>query len=133
MWVQEASSRRRRKGSNLARPDIRFGRRLEQQPSQRPRREKIRILREGDRGKSVLEACRAHNISGVSFYRWKRQFGQIDLNEARKLKELERENSELKKMLTEALRKNRVLEAVAWKKGRPGAPQTSGPRHRQTW
>ena len=47
--------------------------------------DKIRILREGDRGKSILEVCRAHNISEVSFHRWKRQFGQMDLNEARKL------------------------------------------------
>ena len=78
--------------------------------------DKIRILREGDRGKSILEVCRAHNISEVSFHRWKRKFGQMDLNEARKLKELERENGELKKMLAEALLKNRVLEAVAEKK-----------------
>ena len=78
--------------------------------------DKIRILREGDQGKSILEVCRAHNISEVSFHRWKRQFGQMDLNEARKLKELERENGEPKKMLAEALLKNRVLEAVAGKK-----------------
>ena len=78
--------------------------------------DKIRVLREADRGKSILEVCREHNISEVSFHRWKRQFGQMDLNEARKLKELEREKSELKKMLAEALLKNRVLEAVAEKK-----------------
>ena len=92
--------------------------------------DKIRILREGDRGKSILEVCRAHNISEVSFHRWKRQFGQMDLNEARKLKELERENSELKKMLAESLLKNRVLEAVAEKNGEPGASSSSGPRCR---
>lgn len=78
--------------------------------------DKIRILRDADRGKSILEVCREHNISEVSFHRWKRQSGQMDLNEARKLKELERENGELKKMLAEALLKNRVLEAVAGKK-----------------
>ena len=77
--------------------------------------DKIRILRDADRGKSSLEVCRAHNIPEVSFHRWKRQFGQMDLNEARKLKELERENSELKKTLAESLLKNRVLEAVAKK------------------
>ena len=78
--------------------------------------DKIRVLRDADRGKSILEVRREHNISEVSFHRWKRQFGQMDLNEARKLKELERENSERKKMLAEALLKNRVLEAVAEKK-----------------
>ena len=78
--------------------------------------DKIRILREADGGKAILEVCREHNISEVSFHRWKRQFGQMDVNEARRLKELERENNELKKMLAESLLKNRVLEAVCEKK-----------------
>mgnify|MGYP006271444241 FL=1 len=78
--------------------------------------EKIRILREADGGKTVNEVCRAHNISEVSFHRWKRQFGLMEVNEAKRLKELERENAELKKMLAESLLKNRVLEAVCEKK-----------------
>lgn len=79
--------------------------------------QKIRILREADRGdRSIAEICREENISEVTFHRWKKQFGQMDLNEARRLKELERENSELKKMLAESLLKNRVLEAVCEKK-----------------
>jgi putative transposase len=61
--------------------------------------DKIRILREADTGKSILEVCREHNLSQTSFHRWKRQLGQMDISEARRLKELERENSELKKML----------------------------------
>jgi putative transposase len=78
--------------------------------------DKIRILREVDAGKPVLEVCRDHNISEVSYHRWKKQLGQMDLSDARKLRELERENGELKKMLAEALLKNRVLEAVCEKK-----------------
>lgn len=78
--------------------------------------DKIRILREADAGKGILEVCREHNISEVSFHRWKRQFGQMEVNEARRLKDLERENTELKKMLAEALLKNRVLEMVCEKK-----------------
>ena len=78
--------------------------------------DKIRILREADTGKSILEVCREHNLSQTSFHRWKQQLGQMDINEARRLKELERENSELKKMLAESLLKNRVLEAVVEKK-----------------
>lgn len=78
--------------------------------------DKIRILREADAGKGILEVCREHNISEVSFHRWKRQFGQMEINEARRLKDLERENTELKKMLAEALLKNRVLEMVCEKK-----------------
>jgi len=78
--------------------------------------DKIRILREADGGKSIKEVCREHNISQVSFHRWKRQFGQMEINEARRLKELERENTELKKMLAESLLKNRVLEFACEKK-----------------
>ena len=79
--------------------------------------DKIRILRAADRGeKSIQDLCREENISEVSFHRWKRQFGQMEVNEARRLKELERENNELKKMLAESLLKNRVLEAVCEKK-----------------
>jgi len=79
--------------------------------------EKIRLLREADRGeKSVMDICREANISQVTFHRWKRQFGQMDMNEARRLKELERENSELKKMLAEEMLKNRVLSFVCEKK-----------------
>jgi putative transposase len=61
--------------------------------------DKIRILREADRGeKSIADICLDDNLPVVSFHRWKRQFGRMDINEARRLKELERENSELRKM-----------------------------------
>lgn len=79
--------------------------------------DKIRILRAVDgSGKSVQDICREQNISEVSFHRWKRQYGQMDVNEARRLKELERENTELKKMLAEEMLKNRVLSFVCEKK-----------------
>ena len=78
--------------------------------------EKIRILREADGERTILEVCRERNISEQTFHRWKRQFGMMEINEARRLKDLERENAELKKMLAESLLKNRVLEAVCEKK-----------------
>jgi putative transposase len=78
--------------------------------------DKIRILREADGGRSIVEVCKERNISEVTFHRWKKQFGQMDINEAKRLKELERENTELKKMLAEALLAKRVLEYVVEKK-----------------
>ena len=78
--------------------------------------DKIRILREADAGKAITEVCREHNLSQVSFYRWKKQFGQMEVNEAKRMKELERENTELKKMLAESLLENRVLKFVCEKK-----------------
>ncbi len=88
--------------------------------------DKIRILREADSGKGIAETCREHNISEVSFHRWKKQFGQMEVNDARRMKELERENSELKKMLAESQLKNRVLEAVCEKNGKPCAQAGNG-------
>jgi putative transposase len=78
--------------------------------------EKIRILRQADAGESIVEVCREHNLSEVSFHRWKKQFGQMEVNEAKRLKELERENTELKKMLADSLLENRVLKFVCEKK-----------------
>jgi putative transposase len=78
--------------------------------------DKIRILRQADAGQSIVEVCREHNLSQVSFHRWKKQFGQMEVNEAKRLKELERENTELKKMLAESLLENRVLKFVCEKK-----------------
>jgi putative transposase len=77
--------------------------------------EKIRILRDADQRGIMTETCKEFNLSDVTFHRWKRQFGQMDLNEAKRLKELERENTELKKMLAEALLAKRVLESVVEK------------------
>ncbi len=76
----------------------------------------IRILRQGKSGRPVEDLCREHNVSKATFHRWRKKYGDMDLADAKRLKELEKENTELKKMLAEALLKNRVLEAVNAKK-----------------
>ena len=78
--------------------------------------ESIRILRQAD-GADTIESIRCeHNISKATFHRWRRKYGDMDLADAKRLKELEKENAELKKMLAEAMLKNRVLEEVNAKK-----------------
>jgi putative transposase len=76
----------------------------------------IRILREADGGRAIEEVLRERNISAASFYRWKRKFGGKELQDARRYRELERENSEIKKMLADSMLKIRVLEEVNSKK-----------------
>ena len=79
--------------------------------------DKIRVLREADRGKSILEVCREHNLSEVSFHRWKKQFGQMDLKrspQARRNSNARTASS--KRCSLKRCAKNRVLEAVAEKK-----------------
>ena len=78
--------------------------------------EKVRILRDADGGKSIVDICREKNISDVTYHRWRKQFGHMELNEAKRLKELERENTELKKMLADAMLAKRVLEYALEKK-----------------
>lgn len=80
------------------------------------REEKIRILREVDGGRSDREVCQEKNISEATYHRWRKQFGLMEVNEARRLRELERENLQLKLLLAESLLKNRVLEALCEKK-----------------
>jgi len=77
--------------------------------------DKTRILREADRGeRAVLEICREAKISEVTFHRWQKQFGQMDLHEARRLRERERENTEVNKMPAETglLGHNEALEGL---------------------
>jgi len=76
----------------------------------------IRILRQGESGRTVEDLCREHNISKATFHRWKRKYGDMDLADAKRLKELEKENCELKKMLAESMLKIRVLDEVNSKK-----------------
>jgi putative transposase len=78
--------------------------------------EKIRILRDVDAGKSIVEICREKNISDVTYHRWRKQFGHLEVNEAKRLKELEKENTELKKMLADAMLAKKVLEYALEKK-----------------
>ena len=65
--------------------------------------DKIRILREAVGGKNILEVRKEKNISEQTYHSWKRQFGMMEVNEATRLKELERENAGLEKMLAQAL------------------------------
>ena len=76
----------------------------------------IRILRQADGGETAQAICREHNISEQTFYRWKKKYGAMELADAKRLKELKRENADLKKMLAESMLKNRVLKEVNAKK-----------------
>ena len=68
------------------------------------------------KGKLVPEACRQIGVTEQTFYRWRNKYGGLEVSEARKLKELERENSELKKMVAELSLDNRMLKDLNSKK-----------------
>ena len=76
----------------------------------------IRILRQSDTDQTVESICRESNISKATFHRVKCKYGDMDIADAKRLKELEKENAELKKMLAESMLENRVLKEVNSKK-----------------
>lgn len=64
----------------------------------------IRILREAEAKETpIKELCRRHGITDQTFFRWRNKYGGMDVAEARRLKELESENTKLKRMLAEQL------------------------------
>jgi putative transposase len=60
----------------------------------------------------VDNVCRKHNCSEQSFYRWKTKLSGMDVSEAKRLRELERKNAELKKMVAEQALDIRMLKDV---------------------
>jgi putative transposase len=63
----------------------------------------IGILKEHQAGMSAVDLCRKHGISDATFYKWRSQFGGMEVSEAKRLKSLEDENRRLKKLLAESM------------------------------
>ena len=76
----------------------------------------IRILREADQGKTVRQLCKDNNISDQTYYRWKKKYGQMEVADAKRLRELEKENLELKKIVADQMLNIKALEHVNAKK-----------------
>jgi len=80
----------------------------------------IKKLREAEiyigQGKSVKEASRMLDISEQTYYRWRREYGGMDISQAKKLKELEKENVRLKKLVADLSLDNAILKEVLGKK-----------------
>ena len=76
----------------------------------------IGFLREAEAGLPVKELCRRHGFSEASYYLWRSKFGGMNVPDAKRLKELETENSRLKKLLAEQVLENEVIKDVLRKK-----------------
>lgn len=62
----------------------------------------VRILRQAEAaGQTVAEVCKRQGISEQTWYRWKKKFGQMNVPDVRRLRELEKENGRLKRMVAE--------------------------------
>lgn len=76
----------------------------------------IGFLREAEAGLPVAELCRLHGFSDASFYFWRNKFGGMNVSDAKRLKELEAENTRLKKLLAESLLENEITKEALRKK-----------------
>ncbi len=77
----------------------------------------IRLLRECDTsGVSQEQFCQQKQISVATLHRWRKKYGMMDEADAKRLKALEKENAELKKMYAEAMLGQKVLKAALEKK-----------------
>ena len=64
-------------------------------------------------GKQIEEVCRQIGVSNQSYYKWRRKFGGMEIPQGKRLKELERENSQLKKIVAEQALDNAMLKEIA--------------------
>ncbi len=61
-------------------------------------------------GKTVEEVCRALSISDQTYYRWRKEYGGMGTEQAKRLKELERENAQLRKVVADLTLDNVILK-----------------------
>ena len=64
-------------------------------------------------GKSAPMACREAGISQQSYYRWRKEYGGLELDQARRLKDLEKENARLKRLVADLSLDKQVLKDIA--------------------
>jgi len=81
----------------------------------------IHKLREADvllaQGKAVAEVCRALGVTDVTYYRWRKEYGGLKVEQAKRLKELEVENAKLRRAVSDLTIDKLILSEIA--KGKP--------------
>jgi putative transposase len=77
----------------------------------------IAILREAEKGEQTITAiCRERSISENTFYKWRQKYGGLEIADARRLRELEKENARLKRLLAESAIEIDAMKEVIAKK-----------------
>ena len=78
----------------------------------------IKILEQAEKGEqTIATVCREHSIAENTFYRWRKAYGGMSVNEVQRLKDLEKENARLKRLLAERLLEIDLLKELLGKKG----------------
>jgi len=76
----------------------------------------ISILKEADSGMLVKEICRKHGISDATYYKWKSKYGGMSASDLKRLKDMEQELSQMKRMYADMALENRALKDLIEKK-----------------
>ena len=76
----------------------------------------IGILKQAQAGMKIVDLCRTHGISDVTFYNWRTKYGGMEVSDAKRLKVLEDENKKLKQMLADSMLENKAIKDVLSKK-----------------
>jgi putative transposase len=90
----------------------------------------INILKQADAGVKVQDLCRQHGISDATYYKWKSKYGGMEASDIKRLREIEAENSKLKRMFADLALENRALKDLIEKSSNseraPGIGSVSG-------
>jgi putative transposase len=76
----------------------------------------VAILQEADAGVPVKEICRKHGISDATYYNWKSKYGGMNASDLKRMKEMEQELAQLKRMYADMALENRALKDLIEKK-----------------
>ncbi len=76
----------------------------------------LSILKQAENGCKVPDLCREYGMSSATFYKWRAKYGGMDASMMARMKELEKENRQLKKMYAESQMQSEVLREVLGKK-----------------
>ena len=76
----------------------------------------LSILKQNESGTSVPDLCREHGMSNATFYKWRSKYGGMDTSLMKRMKELEDENTRLKKMYAEEKLKSEIAREAIEKK-----------------
>ena len=76
----------------------------------------IKILKEAESGRAVKDIVREYGIAEGTFYRWKAKFGGMEVDEAKRLRDLEAENRKLKQLVADLSLDNRTMKDLLSRK-----------------
>lgn len=72
----------------------------------------VAILKEGDAGVAVAQILRKHGISSATYYKWKAKYSGVEVSDLKRMRELELENTKLKRMYADLALENAAIKDV---------------------